>query len=51
MYCKNSNNSNTRKTAVIYPNVLTMWFYLRVMPPKDADKMANSVEPDQTAPA
>ena len=27
-----------------------MWFYHRVMSPKDADGMANSVDPDQTAP-
>ena len=27
-----------------------MWLYYRVMSPKDADGMANSVDPDQTAP-
>ena len=27
-----------------------MWLYHRVMSPNDADGMANSVEPDQTAP-
>ena len=27
-----------------------MWFYNRVMSPNDADGMANSVDPDQTAP-
>ena len=27
----------------------TKWLYHRVMRPKDADGMANSVEPDQTA--
>ena len=27
-----------------------MWFYHGVMSPKDADRMANSVDPDQTAP-
>ena len=26
-----------------------MWFYHRVMCPKDADVMANRVDPDQTA--
>ena len=26
-----------------------MWHYHRVMSPKDADGMANSVDPDQTA--
>ena len=28
-----------------------MWFYHRVMHPEDADRMENSVDPDQTAPA
>ena len=28
-----------------------MWFYYRVMSPNDADGMANSVDPDQTAPS
>ena len=27
-----------------------MWLYNRVMSPNDADGMANSVDPDQTAP-
>ena len=27
-----------------------MWLYHRVMNPNDADGMANSVDPDQTAP-
>ena len=27
-----------------------MWLYYRVMCPNDADGMANSVDPDQTAP-
>ena len=27
-----------------------MWFYHRVVCPKDADGMAGSVDPDQTAP-
>ena len=27
-----------------------MWIYNRVLHPKDADRMANSVDPDQTAP-
>ena len=26
------------------------YLYSRIMPPKDADGMANSVDPDQTAP-
>ena len=28
----------------------TMWLYHRVMCPNDADRMANSADPDQTAP-
>ena len=31
-------------------NSLTMWLYYRVMRPKDADRTANSVDPDPTAP-
>ena len=27
-----------------------MWLYHRLMSPNDADRMANSVDPDQTAP-
>ena len=27
-----------------------MWLYHRLMSPNDADGMANSVDPDQTAP-
>ena len=27
-----------------------MWLYIRAMSPNDADGMANSVDPDQTAP-
>ena len=30
--------------------IWTMWLYHRVMSPNDADGMANSVDPDQTAP-
>ena len=30
--------------------VACMWLYHRVMSPKDADRMSNSVDPDQTAP-
>ena len=28
-----------------------MWLYHRVMIPNDADRMANSVDPDQTVPS
>ena len=30
--------------------IWTVWLYRRVMSPNDADGMANSVDPDQTAP-
>ena len=32
------------------PKIRTKWLYHRVMHPKDADGIANSVDPDQTAP-
>ena len=33
-----------------HPKSLTRWLFLRVMHPKDAEGIANSVDPDQTAP-
>ena len=33
-----------------HTKVWTMWLYHRLMSPNDADGMANSVDPDQTAP-
>ena len=33
-----------------HSRIWTMWLYHRVMSPNDADWMANSVDPDQTAP-
>ena len=33
-----------------YPEIWTVWFYHTVMYSKEADRMANSVDPDQTAP-
>ena len=35
--------------VVITLKIWTMWLYHRVMSPNDADGMANSVDPDQTA--
>ena len=32
-----------------YPNIRTVWLYHRVISPKDADGMANSVDPNQIA--
>ena len=34
-----------------HSKIWTMWFYHRVMSPNNADGMANSVDPDQTAQA
>ena len=47
---KNPKISDTRKNCCNYPKSWTVCFYDRVMCPKDADGMANSVDPDQTAP-
>ena len=47
-YHKISKNSDTRKIAVI-TEIWTMFCHT-VLCPNDADGMANSVDPDQTAP-
>ena len=49
-YRKNPKNSDTQKTAVIILNIRTESFYYRWIGPKDVDRIANSVDPDQTAP-
>ena len=49
-YRKTSKISDTWKNGCNYPKIGTVWFYYRVMGPKDTDGMANSVDPDQTAP-
>ena len=36
--------------GVLTPKIQTKRFYHRVMHPKDADSIANSEDPDQTAP-
>ena len=41
---------NTPKICCNHSKIWTMWLYHRVMSPNDADGMANSVDPDQTAP-
>ena len=41
--------SDTQKICCNHSKILTMWLYHRVMNPNDADGMANSVDPDQTA--
>ena len=42
--------SDTQKNCCNHSKIWTMWLYHRVMSPNDADGMANSVDPDQTAP-
>ena len=42
--------SDTQKICCYYPKSWTRWLFLRVMHPKDAEGIANSVDPDQTAP-
>ena len=39
------------KITVLVLKFKQVWFYHRVMCPKDADGMTNSVDPDQTAPS
>ena len=39
-----------KKICSNHSKIWTMWLYNRVMSPNDADGMANSVDPDQTAP-
>ena len=42
-------NIQTPKIFVVITQHWTMWLYHRVMSPNDADGIANSVDPDQTA--
>ena len=49
-YRKFPKYSDTQKNCCKHSKIWTMWFYHRVMGPNDADGMANSVDPDQTAP-
>ena len=49
-YRKIPKNLDTRKNCCNYPKIGTVSFYYRVMGLKDADRMGNSVDPDQTAP-
>ena len=50
IYRKNPKISDTRKFAVITLKVEQDDFSFRVMHPKDVEGIANSVDPDQTAP-
>ena len=49
-YRKFPKYSDTQKICCNHSKIWTMWFYHRVMSPRDADGMANSADPDQTAP-
>ena len=49
-YRKFPKYSDTQNICCNYPKSWTRWLFLRVMSPNDADGMANSVDPDQTAP-
>ena len=49
-YCKFHRYSDTQKICCNHTKIWTMWLCHRVMSPNDADGMANSVDPDQTAP-
>ena len=48
-YRKFPKYSDTQKISSDHSKIWTMWLYNRVMSPNDADGMANSVDPDQTA--
>ena len=49
-YRKFPKYSDTQNICCNHSKIWTMWLYHRVMSPKDADGMANSEDPDQTAP-
>ena len=51
MYCKFPKHSDTQNICCNHCKISTKWLYHRVMSPNDADGMANSVDPDQTAPS
>ena len=49
-YRKFPKYSDNQNICCNHSNIWTMWLCHRVMSPNDADGMANSVDPDQTAP-
>ena len=49
-YRKFPKYSDTQNIWCNHSKIWTMWLYHRVMSPNDAYRMANSVDPDQTAP-
>ena len=48
-YHKFPKYSDTQNICCNHSKIWTMWLYHRVMSPNDADGMANSADPDQTA--
>ena len=50
VYRKFPKYSDTQKICCNHSKIWTMWLYHRVMSPNDAVGMANSADPDQTAP-
>ena len=49
-YCKNSKNWDTRNNYNNCPTIGTVGFYNAVLCSKDADRITNREDPDQTAP-
>ena len=49
-YRKFAKYSDTQKICCNHSKIWLIWLYHREMSPNDADRMANSVDPDQTAP-
>ena len=50
LYRNDPKFSDTQNICCNHSKVWTMWLYHTLMSPNDADGMANSVDPDQTAP-
>ena len=48
-YCKKPKNSDNWKHCCNHSENWTMWICCRVMCPNNADEMANSIDPDETA--
>ena len=46
-YRKNPKNLDTRKICCNHPKIWTRWIYHRVKRQKEAEGIANSVDPDQ----
>ena len=50
VYHKFPKHSDTQQICCNHSKIWTIWLFQKVMSPNDADGMANSVDPDQTAP-